>query len=118
MFDSFVRLIAQHNHFIATGAFTKSSDHVGAHPCLDERWQGLVAEAVEHFYDLIKLFKQLELNSSVDQAFVILIGFKVLKSTFPSSKDTVKIAFGIKCFQLYRFDLEFKVVYSVACGSN
>ena len=114
MFDSFVKLIALRSHFVTRGAFTKSFDRVMAHPCLDGRLLDLVKE--QHFFDL--LFKQLKLSSSFDLAFVILIDSEVLKSTFLSSKDTVEIASGTECFQLYRFDLGFKVIYFVACGSN
>ena len=114
MFDSFVVLGYQHNHFITVEVFTKSFDRVMGHPCRYERLQGLVV-AVEHFFDwLTKLFVSLWLSL----AFVILIDFKVLKSIFLDSKGIAKTVFGIERFQLYRFNLKFKVVYSVACESN
>ena len=113
MFDSFVVLGYQHNHFVTKEVSTKSFDHVVEHPCQYERLQGLVV--AEYFFDwLIELFVSLWLSL----AFVILIDFEGLKSIFLGSKGIVKTVFGIERFQLYRFNLKFKVVYSVACESN
>ena len=113
MFDSFVVLGYQHNHFVTKEVSTKSFGRVMEHPCLYERLQGLVV--VEYFFDwLIELFISLWLSL----AFVILIDFEGLKSIFLGSKGIVKTVFGIERFQLYRFNLKFKVVYSVACESN